>query len=150
VARDETRRVFLELGPEGRADLASALEVTQRTNERWYYVAYGVRPDPMLSLGLTVALSVRDEEHRESIAEGANLMGTMGSLSARDVRIQLESIQLVGRGGVTVRPQPWLRIGLMVQSPGIPVSRSGRATFQRLTVAPDDSSLFREELEEIA
>jgi len=146
LMRSAVDRSFSDSAADTMVDRASTLDVAERRSDRWFYLAYSMRPTAMLSLGLTAAVSVRSESYEEAFSEGEGLSGDAptATLSARDVAIELDAIHLILRAGFTLRLTEWLQAGVVFQAPGIPLSSSGNGTFTRLTVEAPESTLYRE------
>ncbi|GAB5544875.1 MAG: hypothetical protein SangKO_046350 [Sandaracinaceae bacterium] len=128
--------------------IASTLEVRDTQEVRWFYVAYAFRPSNQVSLGVTAALSIYDREYRENWSQAIGLTngGTMGTLVARDVRVDVSATSLALRFGASWRPDEWVQLSVMFQAPGIELFDSGRAFFQRVTAdasMPEGSGFFR-------
>jgi len=128
--------------------IASTLEVRDNQEVRWFYVGYAFRPSNQVSLGVTAALSIYDREYRENWSQAIGLTGggSMGTLVARDVRIDVSATSLALRFGASWRPDEWVQLSVMFQAPGIELFDSGRAFFQRVTAdasTPEASGFFR-------
>ena len=127
--------------------VASSLEVSERSEVRWFYASYALRISNQLSIGLTAAISVFDREYREAWSQSTNLSGDpsggfTGMLTTRTARIDLSSTSLALRVGGSWRPAEWIQIGAVFQLPGIELFDSGRAFFERVTADSAGSSGF--------
>lgn len=147
LVRSSTDRSFVDSRAEAMSGLGSSIEVDERAQTRWFYAAYALRPDPAVSLGLTVAWSYHDYRYRESWSEVSGISGGMPArLTAREARVFYDQHDLFIRLGGQFRPTDWLQLGVMLQAPGIPLFGGGRAAFQRSTVDEGGgSSFFRAE-----
>jgi len=147
LVRSAIDRAFTDSAANVELDRASTLDVTEERSDRWFYLGYSARPSTTLSLGITAAVSVRSERYEEAFTEGEGLDDGMDErLTTRDVTIDLDTIHLLFRAGVTFRFTDWLQAGLVFQAPGIPLSSSGNGVFTRLSVDVPESTLYREEL----
>ena len=152
-------RHFLDrelLDDEAAAGALSTLEVVDDQETRWFYASYALRVDPTFSLGVTAALSLYDQEYRESWTQatspGGGAIGGPGSaLTSRDVIIDTSAHHLLLRIGATWRPTDWSQIGLTLQTPGLRVGGGGRALFQSVSVQRQgEGEFFRVDDQEVS
>ena len=133
----------------------STLEVVDDQETRWFYASYALRVDPSFSLGVTAALSLYDQEYRESWTQatspGGGMLGGPGSaLTSRDVIIDNSASHLLLRFGASWRPTSWAQIGLTLQTPGVQIGGGGRALFQSVSVNEQGGGdFFRDDNQEV-
>jgi hypothetical protein len=109
------------------------------TNDRgtWYGLSFASRLDLKQSIGASLYLSVRKLNHSENgivLAGGTPVPGESGAFvgtntAANTQSLSFKAFHFVMRFGWLYRLKPQLQLGVMLQTPGIPLKQSTNAYF---------------------
>ena len=128
------------------------ISVSDEDNTVWIGPSYAYAFNAEHALGLSVFLSDRTLLHTESRARvdqgmGDEVVGNTEYFVVRRTIAELSAQHFVVRLGWSYQLHPLVRLGLMVQLPGIPISASSKRSYRRVGTSDDGMGVFHKTVE---
>ncbi|HKP60955.1 MAG TPA: hypothetical protein VJV78_29700 [Polyangiales bacterium] len=148
-------RFALSLRAPGEGDVVMRYEdisVIDEDKTVWIGPSYSFAFSPLHALGISVFWSDRSLVHTESRARedegmGDEVVGNTEYFVVRRTIAELDAQHVVVRLGWVYQLLPSLRIGLMFQPPGIPISAKSSRQYRRVGTSEDGMGVFHKTIE---
>jgi hypothetical protein len=138
--------------PDGSVAIYEDISVEDADKTVWVGPSYAYAFSPAHALGLSVFLSDRSLSHTESRARvdqgmGDEITGNTEYFVVRRTIAELTATHIVVRLGWVYQLHPRVRVGLMLQPPGIALSAQSSRTYRRIGTSDDGMGVFHKTVE---
>jgi hypothetical protein len=139
-------------GEDGNVASYEDISIEDEDKTVWIGPSYAFAFSPEHALGLSVFLSDRSLSHIENRARvdqgmGDEITGNTEYFVVRRTIAELSATHLVVRLGWLYQLQPGVRVGLMLQPPGIALSAESARTYRRIGTSDDGMGVFHKTIE---
>jgi long-chain fatty acid transport protein len=151
VARDNLGEGFTENDP----DISLDLRVNSNYRSRWYGISFGAQVTEKSAVGFTIFLSDQGSNYNEDIgiATGGAFNDGLrvgGDSATTSISNRIQAWHFVPRLGWIHRINSLWEVGLMFQTPGIPLSQKGDVLRRETTdISPSEPTFFLLDLDDL-